>query len=336
MAAEDIGALYTTKIPGYDDAADIQAALKLFLYGSTTYDTTNTNPSQLPNPSLARHLKDLRDDITSLEAISPGSEYVSSEPSSPVDGYIWVDASSSAPSNVSFATAVYTNSAPTTGLVDGLIWIDKDSSPQQAYVYNATTEAFVPINELQNVVNAAGDLIYGTANDQVSRLAIGTAGQVLKVNSGATAPEWASLKSWTLKGSGSLSGSSTISVTSLSGESLYIILKDWSHNDTGNTAMLQIRFNNDSGPNYVNTGGLVSASSLRSPVFSNTSTHDIAIGVDLANTTSSLKPVSTIADDSAAQYFGYYKNTTAISSVQISLTPTGSFDGGTYQVWSYE
>ena len=40
------------------------------------------------------------------------------------------------------------------------------------------------------VVDAAGDLLYGTANDTLGRLAIGTAGQVLKVNSGATAPEW--------------------------------------------------------------------------------------------------------------------------------------------------
>lgn len=40
------------------------------------------------------------------------------------------------------------------------------------------------------VVDAAGDLLYGTAADTLGRLAIGTAGQVLKVNSGATAPEW--------------------------------------------------------------------------------------------------------------------------------------------------
>ena len=40
------------------------------------------------------------------------------------------------------------------------------------------------------VVDAAGDLLYGTANDTLGRLPIGTAGQVLKVNSGATAPEW--------------------------------------------------------------------------------------------------------------------------------------------------
>jgi hypothetical protein len=40
------------------------------------------------------------------------------------------------------------------------------------------------------VITTAGDLIYGTAADTVARLGIGTAGQVLKVNSGATAPEW--------------------------------------------------------------------------------------------------------------------------------------------------
>lgn len=42
----------------------------------------------------------------------------------------------------------------------------------------------------KSLVDAAGDIIYATANDTVARLALGTAGQVLKVNSGATAPEW--------------------------------------------------------------------------------------------------------------------------------------------------
>jgi hypothetical protein len=43
----------------------------------------------------------------------------------------------------------------------------------------------------KSIVDAAGDLIYATADDTPARLAIGTAGQVLQVNSGATAPEWA-------------------------------------------------------------------------------------------------------------------------------------------------
>ena len=37
----------------------------------------------------------------------------------------------------------------------------------------------------------AGDVIYGNGTDSWTRLAKGTAGQVLKMNSGATAPEWA-------------------------------------------------------------------------------------------------------------------------------------------------
>jgi hypothetical protein len=41
------------------------------------------------------------------------------------------------------------------------------------------------------LIDAAGDLIYGTGSDAATRLGIGTAGQVLQVNSGATAPEWA-------------------------------------------------------------------------------------------------------------------------------------------------
>ena len=40
--------------------------------------------------------------------------------------------------------------------------------------------------------NAAGDLAVGTGSDTASRLAIGTAGQMLRVNSGATGLEWSS------------------------------------------------------------------------------------------------------------------------------------------------
>ena len=46
-------------------------------------------------------------------------------------------------------------------------------------------------NDMATTIAAAGDLIYGTANDSYAALSIGTAGKVLKVNSGATAPEWA-------------------------------------------------------------------------------------------------------------------------------------------------
>ena len=42
----------------------------------------------------------------------------------------------------------------------------------------------------KSTVTTAGDVIYATGSSAVTRLGIGTAGQVLTVNTGATAPEW--------------------------------------------------------------------------------------------------------------------------------------------------
>ena len=51
--------LFNTKIPGLGDAADIQAALRLYHYGSYTYDGANTDTTLIPNPSVAKHLQNL-------------------------------------------------------------------------------------------------------------------------------------------------------------------------------------------------------------------------------------------------------------------------------------
>ena len=47
----------------------------------------------------------------------------------------------------------------------------------------------------KSTVTTAGDVIYATGSAAVTRLGIGTANQVLRVNSGATAPEWATVSS---------------------------------------------------------------------------------------------------------------------------------------------
>jgi hypothetical protein len=67
MAAESIGAIYSTKIPGYADNADIQAAFKLYHYGSTDYNTANANTASLVSPSIAYTLNDLQTQITNLD-----------------------------------------------------------------------------------------------------------------------------------------------------------------------------------------------------------------------------------------------------------------------------
>lgn len=142
MAAEDIGNLYNTKIPGLEDAADIQAALRLYHYGSSSYNTANADPLQLQTESIAKYFQDLDDDITAINAKGVGSVYSATEPTSPDNGYIWMDSTTSSSSSVGIPTAVYTNSAPTTGLTDGLLWVDKDSSPLKMYIYDAGLSTF--------------------------------------------------------------------------------------------------------------------------------------------------------------------------------------------------
>lgn len=66
MAAESIGALVPTAIPGYSDAADIQAALRLYHYGSYAYNPANTSAASLVNPSIAYTLNDIQDQINDI------------------------------------------------------------------------------------------------------------------------------------------------------------------------------------------------------------------------------------------------------------------------------
>ena len=74
MAADNIDStpngtgLFNTKIPGLADPADIQAALRLYHYGSYAYDGANTNVSNLLTPSIAKHLQNLVDADTAATA----------------------------------------------------------------------------------------------------------------------------------------------------------------------------------------------------------------------------------------------------------------------------
>ena len=67
MAVESIGNLVPTKIPGYTDAADIQAALRAYHYGSYTFDTAETNKANLINPSIAYTISELQDSVTAID-----------------------------------------------------------------------------------------------------------------------------------------------------------------------------------------------------------------------------------------------------------------------------
>ena len=90
-----------------------------------------------------------------------------------------------------------TASAAEINLLDGvtattteLNYVDGVTSAIQTQL-DGKQAADATLTSLSGLSLAAGDVLYATAADTVQRLAIGTAGQVLTVNSGATAPEWA-------------------------------------------------------------------------------------------------------------------------------------------------
>jgi hypothetical protein len=57
--------------------------------------------------------------------------------------------------------------------------------------YTGSAWANVDTTGMTNPMTTTGDVIYSSSGSTPARLGIGSAGQVLRVNSGATAPEWA-------------------------------------------------------------------------------------------------------------------------------------------------
>jgi hypothetical protein len=69
MATESIGELVPTKIPGYADAADIQAALRVYHYGTYDFDINETNTTNLVSPSMAYTINDIQNQIDNIDTI---------------------------------------------------------------------------------------------------------------------------------------------------------------------------------------------------------------------------------------------------------------------------
>ena len=77
------------------------------------------------------------------------------------------------------------------------VWIANDQGDITAVTAGTgisgggTSGAVTITNSMATTITTAGDVIYGTGSGTFTRLGIGTAGQVLTVNGGATAPSWA-------------------------------------------------------------------------------------------------------------------------------------------------
>jgi hypothetical protein len=141
MADVSIGNIYSTKVPGYEDAADIQSALRTYHYGSSTYDETNSNTAALVNPSIAYHLKNIQDSVDALEALGTGSVVSNTQPTTVQEGLLWLDIDSTPGTTPVNPTAIYTAIEPSTP-TDGTLWCVKGSSPLLLKIYNSATSTW--------------------------------------------------------------------------------------------------------------------------------------------------------------------------------------------------
>jgi hypothetical protein len=142
MASETIGTLYPTEIPGYADSADIQAAFKLYHYGSLEYDSENSDTAELVSPSIAHTLNNLQTQITALDPAGSVSK---------------------------------------------------------------------------STIDAKGDLLIGSANDAISRLAVGSNNHILVADSSQTlGVKWAAIASASTSAPGVVQLNDTYASTSTS------------------------------------------------------------------------------------------------------------------------
>jgi hypothetical protein len=100
------------------------------------------------------------------------------------------------------------------------------------------------------LLTTAGDIMYASSASNPARLGIGTASQILAVNSGATAPEWQTLNAggMTLISTTTLSGATTtLSSIPQTYNSLYLVIENALPASDGQE--LRMRFNGDSAAN---------------------------------------------------------------------------------------
>ena len=199
-----------------------------------------------------------------------------------------------------------------------------------------------------NPGTTAGDIDYYTSGTAKARVAIGTAGQLLRVNAGATAPEWASIATggMTQIATGSFTGSSVV-ISSIPTTYKDLALVVRSLGNSASNEQARIRFNNDSTASrhseisaYATTLNTSFASTYAGFTTDSNNTNDISLAYvyfpDYTNTSTwkmffseSLAAASTSTNFNFRNFIGLYNQTTAITSLGF-IPQNGTFTSGSY------
>jgi hypothetical protein len=207
-----------------------------------------------------------------------------------------------------------------------------------------------------NPETTLGDIAYRSSTANVkTRLGLGSAGQILTVNSGATAPEWAtpSSGSMTVIATGALSGSS-VTLSSISGsyKDLYLLLTSYQASASNNG--FRFRLNGNTGANYVTAGYYYSGSAFAGTV------NEVGLYPALQNGGSAVPSTSNnrtcimkITDYASAKFHpitmtllsgladgtesffsnSYFASAAAITEINIGTSSAVTFTAGTYTLY---
>jgi hypothetical protein len=270
-----------------------------------------------------------------------------------VDGYlmqgVWV-----------FASAAARDSTVTSPQEGNFAYL-KDTNVTTYYTGSAW--ANLDTTGMTNPMTTTGDTIYSSSGSTPARLGIGTAGQVLQVNSGATAPEWATPvaagANWSLLNAGgtALTGAQTVTVSGISGKDKIMVLVDGASSASANS-LIYVRLNTDTGSNYYIYGAnwynpatyaasnynAISGSGVgfRLAYMSASATSTVsgyvllsgcnAAGVKVMNAAGAAMAASSNNHETYVTG-GYYNSASTISSVSV-FSATGNLDAGTVYVYT--
>jgi len=176
MSVENIGSLVPTKIPGYEDPADIQAALRAYHYGSYTFDTAETNAANLINPSIAYTITNLQTQITSIL-----NDYATSS-------------SATVFTNKTIGSTGLAFEGSTNDAFETTLTVTDPTADRTITFPNETGTVALLSRVINNTLTStAGDIIYASSSNTPARLAIGPEGDVLTSINGM--PVWSSTSS---------------------------------------------------------------------------------------------------------------------------------------------
>jgi hypothetical protein len=209
----------------------------------------------------------------------------------------------------------------------------------------------------KSTLTTTGDIYYASAANTPARLGIGTASQILAVNSGATAPEWVAAPSsggMTLINAGgtTLTGASvTISSIPATYNNLMVVVRNF--RPVNDNITLRMRINEDAAANRHRTvdvteafGATFNETSIKisSTTDNGATANNLSVTTlyDYANTSTfkicqthaSIMHNATTPSTQFNMYMihGYYNQTGAISSL-VFLPETGDFTSGTVFVY---